>query len=83
MLYVEVKSRKWVNSVYHVGQQSIHDHHMAWDDTACLGYIISALENLDYKTDKIIEIVMELNELFDWQTVEEAHEYYKNSGYMD
>jgi len=52
-----------------------------WSNHACLGFIISALENLDYRQEKISEIVWELSDLFDWFTVEDAEEYYTESGY--
>ena len=52
-----------------------------WQNSACLGYVITALENLNYDEDKITEVVMELNELFDWLTVEDADEAYNGSNY--
>lgn len=52
-----------------------------WKKGACLGYVIMALENLDYPPEKITEIVMDLKELFDWLTVEEAGEVYTDSDY--
>ena len=52
-----------------------------WQNSACMGYAISALESLDYEPEKITEVVMELKELFDWLSVEEADETYSNSDY--
>ena len=52
-----------------------------WMNTACLGYAVTALDNLGYEPEKITEVVMELKELFDWLTVEDADEAYKASDY--
>jgi len=52
-----------------------------WKNSVCFGYIISALENLGYKKEQITKVVMELEELFDWMTVEEAEEIYIDSRY--
>ncbi len=52
-----------------------------WSNTACLGYVISALENLGYAPEKITEAVMELRELFDWMTAEDAAEAFSASSY--
>ena len=52
-----------------------------WKNSACLGYVITALDNLGYGPEKITEVVMELNELFDWLTVEDADEAYNDSEY--
>jgi len=52
-----------------------------WKDAACLGYVVTALENLDYEAEKITEVVAELTELFDWLTVEDAEEAYVVSDY--
>ena len=54
-----------------------------WSNHACLGFVISALENLEYEPEKISEVVMELGDLFDWFTVEDAEEYYNESGYSE
>lgn len=52
-----------------------------WKNLACLGYVISALENIGYEPEKIAEVVMELKELFDWLSVEDAEEVYTDSDY--
>jgi len=52
-----------------------------WKNSACLGYVISALENLGYKPERIIEVVFELNELFDWLSVDNAEKLYSDSLY--
>ncbi len=52
-----------------------------WTNAACLGYVISALENLDYPHDQIRQVVAEMKELFDWTSVDEAQDYYNGSPY--
>ena len=52
-----------------------------WTTAACLGYILSALENLDYDYYQIRAVIAEMKELFDWLSVEEAEEYYRGSKY--
>ena len=54
-----------------------------WMNTACLGYVISALESLNYGPEKITEVIMELNELFDWMTVEDADQVFTDSDYIE
>ena len=54
-----------------------------WMNTACLGYVITALEMLDYEPENIAQVVIELNALFDWITVEDADEVYNESGYHE
>ena len=54
-----------------------------WSNTACLGYVITALENLGYKPVKIIEAVIELHELFDWLTPDNAEKLYRDSRYSN
>ncbi len=52
-----------------------------WTNAACLGYTIAALENLDYKFDQIWPVIAEMKELFDWVSVDEASEHYRESRY--
>ena len=52
-----------------------------WTNAACLGYVISALENLEYKPDEIWRITAEMKEIFDWVSVDEAKAYYNDSPY--
>jgi len=54
-----------------------------WMNSACLGYIVSALEMLDYEPEMIAQVVIELNDLFDWMTVEDANEAYIESGFYE
>ena len=53
----------------------------SWNNSACLGFVITAMENLGYEPEKITEVVMELKELFDWFTIEDADEAYTDSNY--
>ncbi len=52
-----------------------------WTNAACLGYVISALENLGYKQEDIRQITSEMRELFDWVSVDEAKDYYNGGPY--
>lgn len=52
-----------------------------WANGACLGYVIKAMEILDYKPKDIEAIVSELKWLFDTRTLEEAERHYCNSPY--
>lgn len=52
-----------------------------WDNDACLGYVISALENLGYTPEQIALVVMELREIFDWLTVDDAERLFSGSDY--
>ena len=54
-----------------------------WMNSACIGYVVTALQMLDYEPEEINEVVMELTELFDWMTVEDADEAYKESDYCE
>ena len=52
-----------------------------WKNGACLGYVITALENLDYEPQKIQQVVCEMRELFDWISTDQADKHYCNSLY--
>jgi len=52
-----------------------------WKNSACLGYIIMALENLNYSPEDITLIIVELKELFDWVSVDDAEDRYTDSNY--
>ena len=54
-----------------------------WMNSACFGYVVSALEMLDYEPEMIAQVVIELNDLFDWMTVEDANEAYIESGFYE
>ena len=52
-----------------------------WKNEACLGYVIRALENLDYEPNKIQLLVSEMRELFDFVSIDEADAHYCKSPY--
>ena len=52
-----------------------------WSNAACLGYVIMALENLEYKDAKIWQVIAEMKELFDWMPVEDALAHYGEASY--
>ena len=52
-----------------------------WKNSACLGYIIRAMENLDFEEDEINLVTSELREVFDFVSVEEAEQIYSKSSY--
>jgi len=52
-----------------------------WKNGACLGYVTTALENLDYEPQKIQEVVCEMRELFDWISTDQADKHYCSSPY--
>ena len=52
-----------------------------WSNAACLGYVIMALENLDYRDEKIWQVISEMKELFDWVSLEDAQEHYGEGPY--
>jgi len=54
-----------------------------WKDSACLGYVVFALDLLGYEPEKIAQVVIELEELFDLMTVEDANEAYIESGFYE
>lgn len=49
-----------------------------WSNNACRGYVIKAMENSSFKSKDISKVLMELYEVFDFCSVEEAAAYYKN-----
>jgi hypothetical protein len=46
-----------------------------------MGYMIMALENLDYKDEQIWQLITEMKELFDWVSSAEAEEHYRLGPY--
>jgi len=52
-----------------------------WSNNACRGYLIWAMENCGFNSDDIQRVVMELHEVFDFKSKEEADEHYRNSPY--
>mgnify|MGYP006883337536 FL=1 len=49
-----------------------------WSNNACRGYIIKAMESCGYKSKDIWKVLMELYEVFDFCSVEEAAAYYEH-----
>lgn len=52
-----------------------------WINGACLGYVIKAMENLDYKPEDIQAVVSEIKWLLDTRTLEQAEKHYCGSPY--
>ncbi|MFC4598178.1 hypothetical protein [Cohnella hongkongensis] len=52
-----------------------------WSNNACRGYVIWAMENCGFGSDDIQRVVMELHEVFDFKSTQEADEHYRNSPY--
>ncbi|WP_312614577.1 hypothetical protein [Oscillibacter sp.] len=52
-----------------------------WSNGACRGYIIWAMENLDFKAEDIQRVVDELHWVFDVRGIEEADAHYCNGPY--
>ena len=48
---------------------------------ACRGYVISAMERCGFKPTDIEQVMLELHEVFDYTTPEEAAAYYERSPY--
>ena len=47
-------------------------------NNACRGYVIKAMESCGYKSKDIQEVLIELYEVFDFCSVEEAAAYYEH-----
>ena len=52
-----------------------------WSEGACRGYVISAMERCGFKPADIEQVMLELHEIFDYTTPEEAQAYYEQSPY--
>ena len=48
-----------------------------WSEGACRGYVISAMERCGFKPADIEQVMLELHEVFDYTTPEEAAAYYE------
>jgi hypothetical protein len=46
-----------------------------------MGYVIMALENLDFRDEQIWQVIAEMRELFDWVSIPEAEEHYNDGPY--
>ncbi|WP_070042997.1 hypothetical protein [Robinsoniella peoriensis] len=52
-----------------------------WSNSACRGYVIKAMENCGFKPQDIKQVVVELHDVFDFVSVEEAAAHYQHSRY--
>mgnify|MGYP003623482772 CR=1 FL=1 len=52
-----------------------------WTNNACRGYVIKAMETLEFEPEDIRNVMAELRFLFDIMAVEEADQYYCRSPY--
>lgn len=52
-----------------------------WNNGACRGYVIYAMENCGFSPEGIQRVVGELHYVFDLRSVEEAEQHYQNSPY--
>lgn len=50
-----------------------------WSNDACLGYVIKALQQLNYSDTDIEKIVNGIKDGFDWLSVDKAAEVYRKS----
>ena len=74
--------------LYEKGERSMnYDPELAallsqpWSEGACRGYVISAMERCGFKPADIQQVMMELHEIFNYTTLEEARAYYERSPY--
>ena len=52
-----------------------------WSNDACRGYVIAAMERCGFDPTDIVQVMLELHEVFDYTTPEEAQAYYERSPY--
>ena len=52
-----------------------------WNNGACRGYVIYAMESCGFSPEDIRRVVGELHYVFDMRGVEEAEQHYQNSPY--
>ena len=52
-----------------------------WSNNSCRGYVIKAMENLNFKESDIKKVIQELRYIFDEMTLKEADEHYCKSRY--
>ena len=50
-----------------------------WSNDACRGYVIAAMERCGFKPSDIEQVMVELYEVFDYTTLQEAEAYYERS----
>ena len=49
-----------------------------WNNNACRGYVIKAMENCGFHAKEIQQVLTGLYEVFDFCAVEEAADYFEN-----
>jgi len=52
-----------------------------WSNGSCLGYVIKAMENLNYEPKEVAAVVSEIKWIFDWASLEYADKHYCKSPY--
>ena len=52
-----------------------------WNNDACRGYVIYAMEYCGFSPKDIQRVVAELHEVFDFCGLEEAQQHFENSPY--
>ena len=52
-----------------------------WNNNACRGYVIYAMENYGFSPEDIRRVVGELHYVFDFTSLEEAQHHYENGPY--
>lgn len=57
------------------------DNFDIWNNNACIGYVVKALENVDIPVAKKDEIIENLEKVFDRYNVGEAQEMGRKGGY--
>lgn len=52
-----------------------------WKNGACMGYVIKAMEKLEFPSEDIHRVTSKMRELFDFMSLDEADAHYCNSPY--
>ena len=52
-----------------------------WNNNACRGYVIYAMENCGFSPNEIRRVVAELYEVFDIRSLEETQQHFEESPY--
>ncbi|WP_279202329.1 hypothetical protein [Intestinimonas butyriciproducens] len=52
-----------------------------WNNNACRGYVIYAMESCGFFPADIRHVVSELHEVFDFYSLEEARQHFENGSY--
>ena len=53
----------------------------AWSNDACRGYVIMAMQDCGFSRKEIQRVVIQLYEVFDFNTLEQAKQKYLSSNY--